>query len=96
MRTGQPSMHVPHIKNHPIDDVAGFPRFWPNFTPLARPSEPLPTHSLPNITRLETDLGNKFRGWKPTSETIPRLETDDAQYPQYFFGGKKHNRQCRD
>jgi hypothetical protein len=27
MRTGQPSMHVPHIINRPIDDVAGFPRF---------------------------------------------------------------------
>jgi hypothetical protein len=41
MRTGQPSMHVPHIICRPVDDVAGFPRFWPNFTPLCAPFRPL-------------------------------------------------------
>jgi hypothetical protein len=40
LRTGQPSMHVTHNPSRPINDVAGFPRLRPNFTPLARPSDP--------------------------------------------------------
>jgi hypothetical protein len=52
LRTDQPSMHVTHNSSRPINDVAGFPRFRPNFTPLARPSDPFPAVSLPKRLRL--------------------------------------------